>query len=756
MRVATFNVLDGLNDGNGDPQAEYEATKAVLARIDADIVAFQELETATRAQWEQMAVELGYPYKVMVEENGSRAGFLYLGYYSRFPITQTFSVNSLSPASEMSRLPLRAVFDVPGAAKPLVIWNMHHKAASTDADQFRRVVEAYRIVQDINSYVAANRNHNEFLLLGDLNEDISRASSQRAQFVFADYQSFRGSFPASYVLGADLEALLTQSSLPYRAFPDDRYAGAGGGMHRLNLYQQNGVSRITRPSGGSILDYIFVSTALRDSPLGSPRGEVYNSQWDALYPGLPKAGQPLASGTSAEASDHLAVFADIEMEDAVPAAIAVSPAGEIEFSGPSGGPFEPALASYTITNPTSQPVEVTVGADVPWLVPDFPDGVAAGEGQIGLNVSIDAASAPSRPGEYLGRVRITETATGAAVVRLVRLRVNSSGLDFLTQQFFGNTPFNLANKSVAFSPDGSPGFYRATIRAATALPVDPAGGTVLALGDDAFAAVDALSGRVFQIFGRSESRLFVGSNGYVTFVSGDTDFSPTLEDHFRLPRISAAFMDLDPGAGGTVSYRWLPDRVAVTWAGVPRYGATTPNTFQVELFDDGRIRVTWLAMDNATPIVGISPGNGLSPTFESSVFGAAPATDHLPPAFEDFVRSYALDPLGNGALSFDADGDGYSNWMEFAFGGSPAAPQGSLMSVSGGEGGITFEFFRRLSGFSYVVESASSLRAGFDSATGINPARAARQTGVPEGWERATFTVSVHGAGFYRISASPN
>jgi endonuclease/exonuclease/phosphatase family metal-dependent hydrolase len=316
VRIATFNI----EYGPEAPQTpDYAATKAVLGRINADIVAFQEIFNDGRTNrvpdWRKMAAELGYPYEVVAEENDWRAGYLYLGYYSRFPM-QTKSVNSPAPASEMSRVPLRAVVQVPGAAKPLVLWNMHHKAGPAASDQFRRAVEAYRIAQDINAYCASNPTHDELVVLGDLNDDFSGAATQLQSFGIADFEAFRStSLPTTYVLGADLDALLRGPRLPYSVFPDDRYSQAGGGLHRLDLRQQDGTNRVTR--GSRTLDYIFVSAALRDSPLGAPRGEVYNSQLDAAFGGLPKAHSPLDSGTSRAASDHLAVFADIQMDDAL-------------------------------------------------------------------------------------------------------------------------------------------------------------------------------------------------------------------------------------------------------------------------------------------------------------------------------------------------------------------------------------------------------------------------------------------------------
>ena len=73
----------------------------------------------------------------------------------------------------------------------------------------------------------------------------------------------------------------------------------------------------------------------------------------------------------------------------------------------------------------------------------------------------------------------------------------------------------------------------------------------LPLSDDSFAEVTPPQS--VSLYGTSYNSLFVGSNGYITFGAGDSDFSESLADHFDLPRISGAFDDLNPGAGGTVS-----------------------------------------------------------------------------------------------------------------------------------------------------------------------------------------------------------
>ena len=46
VRVATYNILDGTGDAGS---VEYLALQAVLARMDADVVCFQELRATTFA-----------------------------------------------------------------------------------------------------------------------------------------------------------------------------------------------------------------------------------------------------------------------------------------------------------------------------------------------------------------------------------------------------------------------------------------------------------------------------------------------------------------------------------------------------------------------------------------------------------------------------------------------------------------------------------------------------------------------------------
>jgi endonuclease/exonuclease/phosphatase family metal-dependent hydrolase len=416
IRVATFNIRNGLNDNQTDPQLEYDATKAVLVRIDADFIAFQELQSASLTQWRNLATELGYNFSHMAVTNGTRAGHLYHGYYSRFPVQHT-NVNTPESALEWSRVPLRTTITVPGAAKPLVVWNMHHKSGRLLGDQFRRAIESLRIVQDIDAYRAIHPHHDEFLLVGDLNDDY-RSTTQTNFF----YEQPSG-LVSSYRLGSDVTF-----PVAYHRFPDDRYMPAGGGLHRLPAFQQGGTNANTFRTGGAI-DYILASTTLRDSPLGEPQAEVYNSAQDVATggAGLVKIGAIPVASTSTNASDHYAVFADLHMADAPPPLFTVSSDGDFSPVGTGGG-FNTTQHTYTIANGKETALDWFVAESAAWLDVHPAEGVTDVDGEVAVTVSLNARAAALPPGDYETELLFTDRETGSGVIRPVALRIMLVGI----------------------------------------------------------------------------------------------------------------------------------------------------------------------------------------------------------------------------------------------------------------------------------------------------------------------------------------
>jgi hypothetical protein len=187
----------------------------------------------------------------------------------------------------------------------------------------------------------------------------------------------------------------------------------------------------------------------------------------------------------------------------------------------------------------------------------------------------------------------------------------TTAVDYFTELLGGNNSI-LQNRMYTFTPDASASFYRACRETINALPTDPAGGTTLSEGDDTYAQVTPSGGAQVALYGTHYSTFFVGSNGYITFGSGDTTYSVSLFAHFNRPRISPLFDDLNPSTGGTVSWKQLSDRVVVTYLNVTHYSNTGANTFQVEMFFNGQIRIAYLHLDAAFGLVGLSRGTDIS------------------------------------------------------------------------------------------------------------------------------------------------
>ena len=242
-----------------------------------------------------------------------------------------------------------------------------------------------------------------------------------------------------------------------------------------------------------------------------------------------------------------------------------------------------------------------------------------------------------------------------------------SASKYLVEQFTSDGDnFDLAFRSIMFTPDGAGTAYSGQVQEISKLPTDPTGGTDLTLGDDSYAFVKLSSPITVSIYGNSFKSFYVGSNGYITFTEGDQEYSESLENHFNKLRVSALFRDLNPSNGGQVSWKYMIDRVAVTWQNVPEYNNSNPNTFQIELFYDGNIRLSWLAIAAERCIVGLSDGLGVPPDFQETDLSKLSTTPPPPPPpsepdylTEEFSDKNAFD-LEYSSVMFTPASDGIS------------------------------------------------------------------------------------------------
>lgn len=201
VRLATYNVLN-LFDAHDDPtlsgdqddmrsvksEREKEAVAETLQRLDADVVALQEVESL------QALIEfrndhlqgLGYDYVVSIDAGDDRG--IEQSLLSRFPITEarvfpSMPLGGVHPDKygdepnfnagepiECRRSPLVAVVTVPGedGAKPyeITLFVVHHKSGRYN--DYWRDKESARFSELIRAMQAADPNRN-IAVLGDFN-----------------------------------------------------------------------------------------------------------------------------------------------------------------------------------------------------------------------------------------------------------------------------------------------------------------------------------------------------------------------------------------------------------------------------------------------------------------------------------------------------------------------------------------------------------------------------------------------------------
>ena len=145
-------------------------------------------------------------------------------------------------------------------------------------------------------------------------------------------------------------------------------------------------------------------------------------------------------------------------------------------------------------------------------------------------------------------------------------------------------------------------------------------GTRVTLADNAISNAFALP-FTFGYYGIPYQEVFIGSNGFITFRSGQHHGCCSAYQHpnTRSPnaQIAAYWEDLSPNAGGTIHYATVgignDRRFIVQFTDVPHYRNTRPVTFQIVLYessDDFEIRVQNAQSDGGRHATGFENYDG--------------------------------------------------------------------------------------------------------------------------------------------------
>lgn len=315
------------------------------------------------------------------------------------------------------------------------------------------------------------------------------------------------------------------------------------------------------------------------------------------------------------------------------------------------GPFNNAYS----TQDTGAPVvwATAQGSTVNWV-----PGLAANSvdiGPSGLTFLIDGTNSSDPLSIFAstdasGNWSLDFTASGGLA---------SSTMDFACAHFTSSSPdgfYISQTHRVTFTSDGN---------LSPSSPACNPAGTVQTHVDDGFVQ-SPLSGWNATYYGTSYPDVFVGSNGFLTFGAGDTDFTETVAEHLSgAPRIAMWWDDLTPPNGGTVTFfDDAPNqRFEVCFTSVPEFSNTGSNDFKCT-FDEsaGIITLDYGPMTALDGLVGVSPGNNIDPTgtaINLSVANNAIAMGNA--AYELFDGTSNVNDVTGFQVVFLLDGPGSGN-----------------------------------------------------------------------------------------------
>ncbi len=293
----------------------------------------------------------------------------------------------------------------------------------------------------------------------------------------------------------------------------------------------------------------------------------------------------------------------------------VTPEMNFISSGDPGGPFTPATITYTLSNTRAdQSASWNVTGSAGWLDIVPSSGILAPNSTVEVVVSLYNAEHLAE-GFYTDEIHFE--IGGTHIIRQAALTIGE--IDYFTEVFDLTHYHDLDNVSLTLTPNSAARGYDLCLSEAQVLPTDPAGGTSFAdlLDNDVSELVALTGGKQVSLNNQNYSYLYLSDNGYLNFGSPDYGSAVTSGHHFQLPRVSAVLADFFPLMGGTYTYKQIDDRFAVTWQGVYDVagGYSNNNTFQIEMFFDGRIRITYLVVAAQEAVAGVSRGEGIPPYF---------------------------------------------------------------------------------------------------------------------------------------------
>ncbi len=401
------------------------------------------------------------------------------------------------------------------------------------------------------------------------------------------------------------------------------------------------------------IDTVYVQVTSDSDPTGESVLLVETSMKSARFLGAFSVSETAAPGTVLVAEGDTVTVTYIDADNGQGQQVAVTAGALVDCTPPTiGGVHLTSLGprSATIAFTCDELARGTVRYG---LACDALIWTASGGFALSPTVSLSGLTDNTT---YYYMVDATDEAGNTASDPTCRSFTTPDVPDFFTELFASDN--DLDYLSFTFVPNGSTDFYWGCVEPITQLPTDPAGGTALSLTDDNYATVNLAGGATVSLYGTSYNKFYVGSNGYITFNTGDNEWTESLTAHFNRPRVSALFDDLYP-TSGQVTWKQLDNRAVVTWLNVTEHSGGNQNTFQIELFFSGQITISYLAIAAADGLAGLSAGGGVPADFYMSDLSLLPPCQTFPPTALD-VNALITENVP-GAITLHATDDGLPN-----------------------------------------------------------------------------------------------